>query len=222
MDFLKSLKNKILPPKEHFFEIIPRIFAFNYPSDERKAALRENFSKLSGEYKIWNISEYSYDPLTFDRNVVDYSKPGYPNICLKDLIILCHEITHWLDADPSNLVFVHCQQNFARTAFTLICLLYFMRVSADIAVVEQKVLDTLHAELLHNHRLYLKYFQSFFFDVKMNKHPLVLKRIALSELPFIRLNKEHAENPLFNAACNFKPYVQIFRDKAVLHNSYDK
>lgn len=222
MDFIKSLKNKLLPPKEHFIEIMPRIFAFNFPSDERKQSLRDNFNKLTGEYKIWNISEYSYDPKTFDRNVVDYSKPGYPNICLKDLVILCHEITHWLDADSNNLVFIHCQQNFARTAFTLICLLYFMRTNTDILAIEQKVLQTLHATLLNNHHLYIKYFQSFFFDVKLNKHPLVLKRIALSELPFIRLNKEHAENPLLSSTCNFKPYIQIFKDKTVLYNSYDK
>ena len=222
MDFLKSLKNKILPPKEHFIEIIPRIFVFNFPSDERKQALRDNFDKLRSEYKIWNISEYAYDPLSFDRNVVDYSKPGYPNICLKDLIILCHEITHWLDADAQNLVFVHCQQNFARSAFTLICVLYFMRTNSDILAIEQQVVHTLHAELLNNHRLYLKYFQSFFYGVKLNKHPLVLKRIALSELPFIKLNKEHAENALYNSACNFKPYIQIFKDKSVLYNSYDK
>ena len=222
MDFLKSLKNKIIPPKEHFIEIIPRIFAFNFPSEERKQALRENFEKISGEYKIWNISEYSYAPQTFDRNIIDYSKPGYPNICLKDLIILCHEITHWMDADPSNLVFIHCQQNFARTAFTLICLLYFMRYNTDILAIEQKICGILHANLLNNHHLYLKYFQSFFFNIKLNKHPLILKRIALSELPFLKLNKEHAESALLNSAPNFKPYIQIFKEKTVLYNSYDK
>lgn len=34
----------------------------NYPSKERMTNLQENFKKVKSEYKIWNVSEYTYNP----------------------------------------------------------------------------------------------------------------------------------------------------------------
>ena len=222
MDFFRSIKNKLIPNTERFITIIPRIFVFNFPSEARKPQLKENFARLKGEYKIWNLSEYSYNPKSFDPNVIDYSKPGYPNIYLQEIIVLCHEIANWLDADPKNLAFIHCQQNFSRSSFTLICLLFFLRVNTDILALREKVLGILNTELLNNHNLYLKYFQSCFSNIKLNKHPIIIKRLALSELPFIKLSQEHAENSLLNKASNFKPYIQVFKNKSILFNSYEQ
>jgi hypothetical protein len=74
---------------------------------------KKKFSNLKGEYKIWNVSEYSYSPEIFDNNVLDYSKPAYPNPALHELFILCEEMTRWLDRDPNNLLFIHCQKSFS-------------------------------------------------------------------------------------------------------------
>ncbi len=207
--------------KEHFIEIVPRVFAFNYPSEARLSSLQENFSRITVDYRIWNVSEYTYSPKLFDYKVADYSRPGLPCSSLHDLLIISQEMANWLDSKPDNLLFIHCQISFSRTALVMICLLYLLRFDKNIHQIEQKVSSTLNTSLLNNHKLYLKYFESCLRNVEINKHPLRIKSIILSEIPTIRLLKDHAEDPVFRTAPNFRPYLQIFQGKNILYNSID-
>ena len=224
MNFLKSIKDRFLPnnEKETFTQIIPRVYAFNFPTEERRKSLKENFAKITADYKIWNVSEYTYLPEIFDFNVSDYSRPGYPNPSIHDLLIISQEMANWLDAGPDHILFVHCQQSFSRTALVLICLLYFMRMNRDRIELETQVTNALNTVLLNNHRLYLSYFESCFNGVVLNRHPIRIKRITLSEPPLVKLLKEHAEDSVLSNAPRFRPYLQLFQRQAVVFNSIDR
>lgn len=222
MNYLYNLKNKLFSPEpEKFIEIIPRIYILNFPSKARIASLQQNFSKVKGEYKIWNISEYTYNPKIFENNVIDYSKPGYPNPCLKDFFIMFKEMSNWLDSNAQNLLFIHCQKNFSRSSLILICFLYFLKHSQDFLEIENFVFEKLNSNLLNNQKLYLKYIESAFNNVSFNKHPILLKKLTISEIPFIRKLKEHGEDPVLSKTVNFKPYIQIFKNKEIIYNSFE-
>ena len=224
MKLFQSLKERIMPKqeKERFIEIAPRIYAFNFPSESRLGALQENFSRITVDYKIWNVSEYTYSAKNFDYKVADYSRPGLPCPSLHDLLIIAQEMANWLDAKPDHLLFVHCQISFARSALVLICLLFLLRFEKDIRSLEERVAQSLNTSLLNNHKLYLKYFEGCLRDVPINKHPLLIKSISISEIPFIRLLKEHAEDPVYASAPAFRPYLQIFQGQKILYNSIER
>lgn len=223
MNYLWDLKKKIFSSEaEKFIEIIPRIYTLNFPSKEKIESLQKNFLQVKGEYKIWNISEYTYNPKIFDNNVVDYCKPGYPNPCLQDFFIMFKEMSKWLDSNPQNLLFIHCQKNFSRTSLILICFLFFLKHSQDFVEIQNFVFDKLNSSLLNNQKLYLKYIESAFNNVKFNKHPIRLKKLSISEIPFIRKLKEHAEDPVLSKTGNFKPYIQIFKNKEIVYNSFER
>ncbi len=61
--------------------------------------------------------------------------------------------------------------------------------------------------MLNNQKLYLKYIESAFGEVSFNKHPILIKKIALSQTPFIRFLKEHAEDPVLKDTAKFMPYL---------------
>lgn len=224
MKYFETLKAKIFkkPEQEKFLEVFPRVYAFNFPSEEKKHQIKSNLSKITVDYKIWNVSEYTYPAEFFDYNVSDYSRPGYPCPPIQDLLIMVKEMAHWLDSKATNLLLIHCQPNYSRTTLVLSCLFYFLRVEKEILAIEDRVQSVLSSTLLGNQRLYLKYFESCLNSVKLNRNPIILKRIILSETPFIKYQKEHVEDPLFNQNISFKPYVQIFLGKQIVYNSLQK
>ena len=74
---------------------------------------------------------------------------------------------------------------------------------------------------MNNQNLYLKYLESYFNKVKLNKYSLKLKKIKISIVPELLLLKEHAEDVLLNQQSRFKPYLQIFIDNKIIYNSID-
>jgi hypothetical protein len=210
------------PEQERAVEVLPRVFVLNFPSDDRKHRIKEILTRLSGEYKIWNVSEYTYDSAFFDFNVADYSRPGYPCPPLQDLLIVTREMAHWLDANPANLLFIHCQQNFGRSTLVLACLFYALRIERDMATIEATLTARLNSTLLGNQRLYLKYFESCMGGIPLNRNPVILRRVVLSEKPFVVYQKSHLEQPNFEPTGDFRPYLQIFMGKHIVFNSLQK
>lgn len=139
--------------------------------------------------------------------MLDYSKSSYPNPTMHDLLILCEEMSRWLDSNPTNLLFIHCQQSFTRTGVVLICLLQFLKFHKSYQEILTFVMDKLNLTFLNNQKLYLKYIESAFNLVPLNKHPLKIRKITLSKVPFIKLLKEHAEDPILSKASKFRPYL---------------
>ena len=151
-----------------------------------------------------------------------HPRPGHPNPGVIDLLVICTEITNWLDADSSNQAFIHCQRNFARSALVITFLLTFMRVSKTSGDAAELVLRKLKTEFLKNHILYEKQCQNILGLKTLNQHPLRLKKVVLSEAPQVRLLKEHAEDPFLVSNLVFKPYLQVFVENKAVFNSIEK
>lgn len=224
MKLLQTLKAKLgrQPERERAVEVLPRVCVLNFPSDERRGQIRELLGRVPGEYKIWNVSEYTYDSAFFDFNVADYSRPGYPCPPLQDLLIITREMAHWLDSKETNFVFVHCQQGFGRSTLVLACLFFALRVEKDMGTVEALLSARLQSTLLGNQRLYLKYFESVLGGIRLNRFPVFLKRVTLSQKPHIRYDKAHVEQPGFDPAHDFRPYLQVFLGKHIVFNSLQR
>eukprot|EP00619_Florenciella_sp_RCC1007_P013550 CAMPEP_0205920848 /NCGR_PEP_ID=MMETSP1325-20131115/11846_1 /ASSEMBLY_ACC=CAM_ASM_000708 /TAXON_ID=236786 /ORGANISM="Florenciella sp., Strain RCC1007" /LENGTH=340 /DNA_ID=CAMNT_0053288581 /DNA_START=53 /DNA_END=1072 /DNA_ORIENTATION=- len=104
--------------------ITPRIIAMGYPSTGSEAIYRNSatevldyFDNTYGQhYKFYNLcSERSYDPAVFHGRVAhipfdDHNPPKMPQFreC-------CEDIHAWLEADPENVVAVHCKAGKGRT-----------------------------------------------------------------------------------------------------------
>ena len=87
-------------------------------------------ARHKGHYMIWNLSEESYDTSVFDnqvstekrrmamqhrdiresvlQQVIEYKFPGHPAPPLGLMFKLCASMENWLEADPKNIVVVHC------------------------------------------------------------------------------------------------------------------
>lgn len=85
---------------------------------------------LIENYKIWNVSEYTYETKMFNDQVMDYINTGYPNPSLVELFMICKEMINWLNSDESNVVIIHCQRSRSRSALVLSCLIYELGIQA--------------------------------------------------------------------------------------------
>ena len=224
MSFLKNIKNRFFKPQEpsQIIEIIPRIYVIEYPSPKKTKFLKNFFSKLGTSFKIWNVSEHTYDSKPYSFSVMHHSRPGHPNPGVIDLLVICTEITNWLDSDSSNQVFIHCQSNFSRSALVLTFLLTFMRVSQNSEKAAELVLRKLKTDFLKNHLIYQKHCESILGLKTLNQHPLRLKKVVMSEAPQVRLLKQHAEDPFLVSNLVFKPYLQLFVENKAVFNSIEK
>ena len=223
MNFLRNLKNRLLPKEEpiEIIQIIPRVYATEFPSKEKTKSLLKVLNKINDKFKIWNVSEYQYDSKPFDFNVMDHSRAGYPSPVFLDLLVICTEMSSWLDSGPDNCVFIHCQKSFARTALTLSFFLTFIRFSKSAEEASVFLREKLKSEFLKNHLLYIKHCNRLLNLKDAHQHPLRLRKVHLNQTPLIRLHKKHAEDPFLVSNTVFKPYLQIFVDKQIVYNSID-
>mmetsp|Transcript_17023 Transcript_17023/g.39853 ORF Transcript_17023/g.39853 Transcript_17023/m.39853 type:complete len:530 (+) Transcript_17023:330-1919(+) len=124
----KVSKKKIRFTEEGFdldlTHITPRIIAMGYPSTGSEALYRNPASEVldyfesayAGHYKFYNLcSERVYDSATFHGRVAhipfdDHNPPKMPQFqeC-------CANIHAWLEADPENVVAIHCKAGKGRT-----------------------------------------------------------------------------------------------------------
>lgn len=224
MSFFKKIKNRFFKPEEpsQIIQIIPRVYVTEYPTETKIPFLKKFFKNLPAPFKIWNISEQEYDSSFFDFNVMHHVRPGHPNPGVLDILVICSEISNWLDSNPTHQAFIHCQKSFARSALVLCFFLTFIRVAKSADEAMELVLKKLKSDLLRNHRIYQRHCESLLTLKNLNQHPLRLKKVILSEAPQVRLLKEHAEDPFLVSNLVFKPYLQVFVDNKVVFNSIEK
>ena len=43
--------------------------------------------------------------------------------------------------------------------------------------------------------------------ISFNKHPIILKKIKINMVPFVKFLKKHAEDTILSKTPNFKPYI---------------
>ena len=219
MNIFSKVKNFIDSQFEDdlIIEVVPRISTFQFPTKNRLPLIQEKISKFSNEYKIWNLSEYSYNPRVFDLNVIDYTRPGLPCPSFCDIIIIIEEITNWLKAESSNLAFIHCQDSFSRTSIILKCLLYYLSYSRDIEEISNIVDNKLKTKSVGNQKRYLIYFFDYMNNFKINKFSFSLTKISIVNFSN-SLNKipgdQNSDSRLF--------YLQIFQNSQLIYNSENR
>ena len=106
-------------------EIAERVYTMPFP----EKGVLPRYSKILGEafeesYKIWNVSEYSFDTAPFNEQVLEYVNTGYPNPFLVQLYMICQEVKSWLASSPENIAIVLCQKTQVRTALVIGCYLF--------------------------------------------------------------------------------------------------
>lgn len=61
-----------------------------------------------GHYKIWNLSERTYDYSKFDNQTVDFGFPDHHSPPLKMLFEIVWSMYEWLRSDKHHVAAVHC------------------------------------------------------------------------------------------------------------------
>lgn len=82
--------------------------------------------------KMYRRSEKSYKATVFDIPAVsDYSFDDHQPPPLEVLRALCHDAATWLEADPQNVVAIHCKAGKGRTGTAVAALLLYMHLVQD-------------------------------------------------------------------------------------------
>lgn len=76
-----------------------------------------------GSYKIWNLSERTYDYSKFDNQTVDFGFPDHHSPPLKMLFEIVWSMYEYLRADKHHVAAVHCMvRPSSRTIFNFVSL----------------------------------------------------------------------------------------------------
>ncbi|XP_022691317.1 phosphatidylinositol 3,4,5-trisphosphate 3-phosphatase TPTE2-like [Varroa jacobsoni] len=173
--------------------VTSRIIAMSYPSSGRMAWYRnpiqdvEKFfvTKHSGHYKVCNMcSERTYDDSHFERQILRLKIDDHNVPLLTEAIEFIQEAQMFLDADPANVIAIHCKGGKGRTG-TLICMLlinnnvfesakesleYFGEVRTDLTVgTKFQGVET------PSQNRYVEYFE----QIKNNFNMIVPKAVAM-------------------------------------------
>lgn len=90
--------------------------AMAYPASGIEAVWRNHIDDVAdmlktyheGHYKIWNLSERTYDYSKFDNQTVDFGFPDHHSPPLKMLFEIVWSMYEWLRADKHHVAAVHC------------------------------------------------------------------------------------------------------------------
>lgn len=109
--------------------ITDRIIAMGYPADTTEAFYRNSMNhtvnflehKHHGHYKVFNLrGQYVYDTSRFHNRVLSFEMTDHHPPRLELMAPFCREVHDYLDADPRNVVVVHCKAGKGRTG-VMIC-----------------------------------------------------------------------------------------------------
>jgi protein-tyrosine phosphatase len=119
--------------------VTPNIIAMGYPAEGPESAWRNNINdvarffrtKHSGHFKIFNLSERTYDTAKLDNMVKNWAWADFYPPLLLTLWHLLEEMDHWLSQDPQNVIAVHCKNGRGRTGVAIAAYLLYKRVVTD-------------------------------------------------------------------------------------------
>lgn len=82
--------------------------------------------KHGDKYFIFNVSEKKYEKSRFDGRVSDYNWQDHHAPPFHLLFNLVEEMKNWLQADPENVVVIHCNSGKGRAGTATCCLLVYL------------------------------------------------------------------------------------------------
>ncbi|GMT24273.1 hypothetical protein PFISCL1PPCAC_15570, partial [Pristionchus fissidentatus] len=109
--------------------ITDRIIAMGYPADTKEAIYRNSMESTvqfleyyhKGHYKVFNLrGQYVYDTKKFHDRVLSFEMVDHHPPRLEMMAPFCREVHDYLNADPRNIVAVHCKAGKGRTG-VMIC-----------------------------------------------------------------------------------------------------
>ncbi|GMR48174.1 hypothetical protein PMAYCL1PPCAC_18369 [Pristionchus mayeri] len=109
--------------------ITDRIIAMGYPADTKEALYRNSMESTvqfleyyhKGHYKVFNLrGQYVYDTKKFHDRVLSFEMVDHHPPRLEMMAPFCREVHDYLNADPRNIVAVHCKAGKGRTG-VMIC-----------------------------------------------------------------------------------------------------
>ncbi|KAF7627171.1 Phosphatase tensin-type domain-containing protein [Meloidogyne graminicola] len=120
--------------------ITDRIIAMGYPAETKEALYRNSMSHIvkflehyhPGHYKVFNLrGQYVYDPANFHNRVISFEMTDHHPPRLELMAPFCREVHEYLEADPLNVVAVHCKAGKGRTGVMIcayLCYISFYRI----------------------------------------------------------------------------------------------
>eukprot|EP00927_Polykrikos_kofoidii_P078006 TRINITY_DN74886_c0_g1_i1.p1 TRINITY_DN74886_c0_g1~~TRINITY_DN74886_c0_g1_i1.p1 ORF type:complete len:650 (-),score=166.06 TRINITY_DN74886_c0_g1_i1:65-2014(-) len=190
------------------------LLIMEFPDEEKISRLA---SRLNTDYAqkmmILNMSERKYDRAMFSGEVVDVAFRGLPAPPLEMLFELCLSTCRWLMSDPSNVVVVHCFQNFSRSILFASCLLAFRGFYPDPVDALHDVCRVLRiddaASVLPSQRRYLTYFQRCQSGFVPTRERFRLIRVQIKPVPVFEAEGSVA----------LRPYIEVWNHGELVHSS---
>eukprot|EP00050_Salpingoeca_kvevrii_P010122 m.6717 g.6717 ORF g.6717 m.6717 type:complete len:512 (-) comp2647_c0_seq4:130-1665(-) len=113
-----------------------RIIAMSYPSsgltsvyrNPVKEVIRFFNTKYPEHYMLYNLcSERQYDPALFNGRVECFGIDDHNVPTLNAMVAFCENASAFLEADPGNIIAVHCKGGKGRTGTMICALLLYMK-----------------------------------------------------------------------------------------------
>lgn len=189
--------------------VTDRLIAMGYP--KRPEIVAEYFqSHHRGQFMILNVSEESYDYQPFEEQVLEYKFPGHPAPPLGMLFKMCASVESWIDADPQNVIAVHCLTGRGRTSVVLACaaawLGLFETTFEALSFIAKKREESVDRLTIPSQRRYAQYFANVLDGVAPRTEPVVLRRAIMSKAPLFSEK----------GCC---PYLQFFKAGKLAYTS---
>jgi phosphatidylinositol-3,4,5-trisphosphate 3-phosphatase/dual-specificity protein phosphatase PTEN len=227
MDYVRTL---VSGNKRRFIEgkynldltyITSRIIAMSFPADGWSRLYRNSADTVAQfleerhgqNYRVFNLSEYTYDQSKFQNHVSKYPWPDHHSPPLELLFRACWEIHEFLISDQSHVVVVNCMAGKGRTGTLISCYLLF---SGRFATEEQALLYYKRRRFTEESEnggvsqpSQLRYVQYFFQTLSRRyKYPTlkILKSISLQRAPHFSGN-----------SC--VPFIKLFRQDSLIYSS---
>ncbi|EDV99450.1 GH13854 [Drosophila grimshawi] len=175
--------------------ICPNIIAMGYPAPDKLEGIYRNrlddvYKFLEenhrGRYKIYNLClERSYDTNKFHGRVAIYPFEDHNPPTIQLMQRFCHDVGTWLNADPLNVVAVHCKAGKGRTGTMICAYLVHSRLmrTADEALAyydEKRTIDK-KGVTIPSQRRYVQYYSNLIPDVQYKVISLYVCEIRFTE-----------------------------------------
>lgn len=187
-----------------FTYITPRIIAMAFPGEGIAGCWRNQASNVAqflkerhgeGRYRIYNLSELTYDYNRFgslqhdpeNAAVVECGFPDHHNPPLGLLREICENIDEWLNRNKDNVVSIHCLAGRGRTGTVIACYLTYCGMfdngSEALDFFARRRSTTNRGVRQPSQRRYVQYFSEILHGRLPKPGKLRLKRLVMYSIP---------------------------------------